>query len=163
MPVNINIFQPVNEAIIQDIVFELSYKGHQHTGDLEKSLVEHIDFDGKNIVLSASALHYIFELEHGVQASRIDVSQINMTRLSEWVEFRLNQGHPTPSAKEIVKLWKKYGYELEGAKKYSPEGETTNAIRNALVDNKEKHKGILDRITLNTLDAEFSRLGNKTI
>jgi hypothetical protein len=102
-------FSPVNRAITDDIKRQLRLKGHYDLGNLEKSINELFIEEKGTLHLTATALDYLDELEHGVEAKDIDDSKINLIKLAGWVSRKISNKGSIGIAKAIIKNWKKHG------------------------------------------------------
>src|SRR5690606_2349802 len=97
-------------------------------------------------ILQGYALGYIDDLEYGVPAQKIRVTEAEFKDLTEWVTRKigaLNKAEATQIAASIVRKWKKEGKPLEGSKQFSATGKVTEAIADAF---EKGEKGYIDRI-----------------
>lgn len=162
---NYSVFNPLNEEIVRNLAFVLFVQGHKYTGALERSIrpvVENIG--GGAIRLSATALDYIFDLEEGLPPGDPKFNAVDMKKLEAWVKFRQSQGHPTPSAKVLVKKWKKKGFELEGASNYSQlDGQVDRAIQYTFEAYDKDYFEKIDEQIYRMFDEEVQRTKSGTI
>lgn len=156
----------VQKLMIADIKKELRLQGHYDTGKLEQSFREYEAVINNEIILQAYALGYITDLEEGVPANKIRVSEADFKNLTAWVQRKIGATTPaeaTAIAASIVRKWKKEGKPLAGANEYSSTGKTTGAIADAFEANEDKYYNRLDNVVFDELDLEFLKTKEETI
>ena len=156
----------INERIIADIKAELRRQGHHDTGRLEGSFRPYDAIVKNENILQAFALEYIRELEEGVPASKISISQAEFQDLEGWVRRKIgafSEAEATGIAAAIVRKWKKAGRPLEGSREFSQSGEILHAIQTAFESNEAQYAdNVFDAADIE-IDAEFSRTKSGTI
>lgn len=168
MPTNTSIFEPANRAIIDDIKKELRLQGHFFTGALEASLLEKRIAENGGVVLTAEALGYLEDLEHGIPASQINFNKINFHNLAEWVRIKsiwrgCSEKKALSIAFAIAKKWKREGFELEGARFFSKTGIVDRAVAETFDKNQPKYIGMIDTAAIGSLDNIFNEVKSGTV
>lgn len=168
MPANTNIFEPANKAIVDDIKKELRLQGHRFSGALESSLRERQVAENGGVTLTAPALGYLEDLEHGIDGGLIDFNKINFTFLATWVRVKSIWRGCSPKvalkiAFAIAKKWKREGFELEGAKFFSETGKVDEAVSETFEKNQPKFIGLVDEAAIGSLDNIFHEVKGGTI
>jgi len=157
----------LNKEMLADISKELRLQGHHDTGALEQSLKPYLQAVNNEVIMQAYALGYIEDLEEGVPAEKINVSDADFEKLKGWVKRKiggqLRPADVTATAAAIVRKWKKEGKPLSSSRAYSQTGEVTGAIKTALEENEQKYERMMDDAIFNEFDAEFSKTKSSTI
>lgn len=168
MPANTQIFKPANDAIIADIKTELRLQGHYFTGALEASLMDKEIEEAGVIILTAEALGYLEDLEHGIPSSGINFNNIDFDKLADWVRIKSAWRGCSPKAAlkiawAIAKKWRKEGFELAGAIPYSKTGRVDSAVQETFAKNDDKYFGMIDNVAIGSLDDSFNQIKSGTI
>ena len=156
----------INKMMIADIKKELRLQGHHDTGKLEQSFREYEAAINNEVILQAYALGYITDLEEGVPANKIKVTEADFEELKGWVKRKIGAATPaeaTGIAAAIVRNWKKKGKPLPNSKNFSSTGQSTDAIKTAVENNEQKYNNAMDRLIENELDIEFLKTKGSTI
>lgn len=156
----------VAEMVMDDIKKELRAQGHYDTGRLEKSMTPYAAGVTNETIIQAYAADYIMELEHGVPANKIKITNTEFEELKEWVKRKigaLSSSDATSIAAAIVAKWKKEGKPLSGSYGYSPNGEVLGAMQEAYERNEQKYTNFLDDTISDGLDKEFLKTKSGTI
>jgi hypothetical protein len=152
--------------VMDDIKNELRAQGHYDTGRLEQSMTPYAAGVSNETVIQAYAADYIMELEHGVPANKIKISNSEFEELKGWVRRKigaLSSSDATSIAAAIVSKWKKEGKPLNGSVEYSPNGEVLGAMSTAYDRNEGKYINFLDDTISDGLDKEFLKTKSGTI
>lgn len=161
MALEITIFDSVNNEIVDDIKYQLFLQGHMYSHALDESIKPYLSIEGGAVNLSATALSYLQELEHGISPfTKINADKVDINKLAKWCISKgmaQSLSGSIAMAKLLVRRWKKEGYELEGAKAYSDTGKVDEAVKTAFDNNKEKHIGLLDSAVYGSLDTVFHK------
>lgn len=156
----------INKMMIADIKKELRLQGHHDTGKLERSFKEYEGVIKNELILQAYALGYITDLEEGVPASKIRVTEADFEDLKGWVKRKIGAATPaeaTGIAAAIVRKWRKEGKPLPNSRNFSSTGESTNAIKITVERNETKYDNAMDRLIENEIDIEFTKTKGSTI
>lgn len=164
-------FKPVNisflgKKVIADIKAELRLQGHYDTGFLEGSMIPYEAAVNNEIIIQAYAAAYIKELEEGVPAKKIKISNEEFENLRGWVIRKIGAATPaeaTRIAASIVSKWKKEGKPSEGSTAYSENGKILGAIKDAYAANEDGYYKQLDNVVFNEFDLEFDKTKSETI
>lgn len=145
----------LNKQIKDDIRDELRLQGHFLTGELDRSFTVSEEQVGDSIVLSATALLYVEELEKGVPANLINA---DVNKVAKWVLERnltTNFSQAKTIAFLIIRKWKKVGKPLETSKEFSSTGEILHAMQIAFDANQSNYIQRIDSIVFGEIDKEF--------
>lgn len=156
----------VNDLFIKDVKKELRLQGHYDTGNLEASFLNYNQAVNNEIILQVYAAGYITDLEEGVPADKIKISDADFEKLRGWVKRKvgvLSSAEATAVAAAIVRKWKKSGKPLPGAAEYSKTGKTTGAVSDSVKKNEEKYVQRLDKVIEDEIDSEFLKTKSGTI
>lgn len=155
---NPDVFEQVDEHIVNDINTWLKDQGHEFEYDLEKSIKLVLAYNGDTYTIGAEGLDYIFDLEYGVSPEEMSKKAVDVDKLDRWVKFRRSQGHATPGVNRLIKLWSQRGFELQGAILYSNKPRVNLAITDTLETYEADYFKQIDDIVFDYLDIQFSEV-----
>jgi hypothetical protein len=161
-----NNFKDANELIADQVKQELRDQGHYLTGALEASFKEEEIVEAGNIILRATAVGYLDQLEHGVPADRIQLTEGYFQNLKKWVRQRgmgSSEFEVSQIAAAIFTKWKKEGMPTENSKAFSKTGKRIEAVRDAFHDNETAINSAVDKAVFFGLDTEFSNIKSGVI
>lgn len=165
MPSNTAIFHPANQAIIDDIKKELRLQGHYLTGALEASLnAREIAEDG-SVILTASALRYLEDLEEGIPASEIGMDTKSINEMTKYVNLRMGYTgkYAIKVALAILRKQQKEGNPTQASYEYSKTGERTDAVKETFRQNQPRYVDLIDKPAIGGLDNDFNKIKSGTI
>lgn len=151
-------FEEVNIQICDAIKAELRAQGHYDTGALEASITPVIVSEGSNMVLTASALGYLGQLEEGVPASQISINDADLSKIKAWSIRRgmaFNDRQADKVVALIIRRWKQEGMPTENSRAFSSTGFRTEAVKDAFDDHDQQFVASLDNAAIGGLDAIF--------
>lgn len=165
MASNSNIFNAANQAIVEDIKNELRLQGHYLTGALEASLrAMEISENGK-LVLTAGALGYLEDLEHGIPANEISIDAKSVAEMTGYVTLRMGYTgkYATKVAIAILRKQQKEGNPTRGSYAYTKTGFRTEAVSDTFADHQPKYIAMIDDAAIGSLDKSFHEIKSGTI
>jgi hypothetical protein len=156
----------INVLIMDEVKKELRLQGHYATGELEDSMKGY-DAELKNEnLLQAYALMYIQELEFGVPAAKIKLSESEFQNLRKWTKVKglaTNEAEATQIAAAIVRTWKREGKPSPGSREFSQTGDVLGAIKTTFDKNEELFSDLILDEVADEVDKRFSQLKSETI
>lgn len=145
---------------------ELRKQGHYDTGKLASSIQLYNASVKNENILQAFALSYIEELEHGVPAGKIRISNEEFENLKGWVKRKIgafSDAEATGIASAIVSNWKKHGKPSPNSREFSETGEVLNAIDITFKENEDQIANLVFDAADKDIDTEFMKTKSGTI
>jgi len=156
----------INVLIMDEVKKELRLQGHYATGELEDSMKGYDATLKNENLLQAYALMYIKELEFGVPAAKIKLSESEFQNLRKWTIIKglaSNQAEATQIAAAIVRTWKRDGKPSQGSREFSQTGDVLGAIKTTFEKNEQVFSDVIFDEVSEEVDKRFSQLKSETI
>lgn len=156
----------INTLITDEIKKELRLQGHHATGALEDSIMGYDAILKNENLLQAYALMYVKELEFGLPAGKVKVSESEFQDLKKWTIIKglaSNEAESTQIAAAIVRTWKRNGKPSDGSRQFSQTGDVLGAIKTTFEKNEQVFSDIIFDEVSDKIDNRFSQLKSETI
>lgn len=165
MATNINIFEPANRAIVDDIKKELRLQGHYLTGALEASLTPKEVGENGGLSLTASALEYIEDLEKGIPAHQISLDSNSLAGMTRYVQLRFGYTgkKAIKVAVAILRTQRREGNPTKGSYAFTQTGFRTEAVSDTFDGNQPKYVEMIDVAAIGSFDNIFHEIKSGTI
>lgn len=141
---------------------ELREQGHYLTGALEESIDAKLSKSGADVSLEIVAAEYINDLNTGIPAEHIDLSDPQYLQgLAEYARLRWNlktERQQLQAAYNIASAHRREGMPTKNSYAFSATGERTEAIETSF----NEHERENDQIFENTFSSELDEIINKT-